>query len=95
MKKILFTLLTVLLATMAAQAATDYGFSVAGTTVTSDNCNNITSSYITRGTVYYVPSSNTLYMNNVLIAMTGDYNRVINNLECSGLKVVFSGTCTL
>ena len=95
MKKIFFTLLTVLLATMAAQAATDYGFSVAGTTVTSDNCNNITSSYITRGTVYYTPSTNTLYMDNVLIAMTGDYNRVINNLECSGLKVVFSGTCTL
>ena len=95
MKKIFFTLLTVLLATMAAQAATDYGFSVAGTTVTSDNCNNITNSYITRGTVYYTPSTNTLYMDNVLIAMTGDYNRVINNLECSGLKVVFSGTCTL
>ena len=95
MKKILFTLMMVLLATMAAQAATDYGFSVAGTTVTSDNCNNITSSYITSGTVYYTPSTNTLYMNNVTISMTGDYNRVINNLECSGLKVQFSGTCNL
>ncbi len=83
-----------LLAT-AAQAATDYGFSVAGITVTSDNCNNIVSNYITSGTVYYTPSTNTLYMNNVTITMTGDYNRVINNLENDGLKVQFSGTCNL
>ena len=40
MKKILFTFLTVLLASLAAQAATDYGFEVAGVTVTSANCNN-------------------------------------------------------
>ena len=95
MKKIFFTFLTVLLATLAAQAATDYGFEVAGVTVTSANCNNIVTNYITGGTVYYVPSSNTLYMNNVTITMTGDYNRVINNLECSDLKVEFSGTCNL
>ena len=95
MKKIFFTFLTVLLATLATQAATDYGFEVAGVTVTSANCNNIVTNYITGGTVYYVPSSNTLYMNNVTITMTGDYNRVINNLECSGLKVEFSGTCNL
>ncbi|MBR5684610.1 MAG: hypothetical protein IKX18_00470 [Muribaculaceae bacterium] len=95
MKKILFTLMTVLLATLAAQAATDYGFSVGGTTVTSDNCNNITSNYITGGTVYYNASTNTLYMSNVTINMTGTNNRCINNLECSGLKVQFSGTCNL
>jgi Leucine-rich repeat (LRR) protein len=95
MKKKLLLLLAVLMTAMVAQAATDYGFTVAGTTVTSDNCNNIVSNYITSGTVYYVPSSNTLYMNNVTITMTGDYNRVINNLECSGLKVQFSGTCNL
>ncbi len=95
MKKKLLLLLAVLMTAMVAQAATDYGFTVAGTAVTSDNCNNIVSNYITGGTVYYVPSSNTLYMNNVTITMTGDYNRVINNLECSGLKVQFSGTCNL
>ncbi len=95
MKKIFFTFLTVLLASLAAQAATDYGFEVAGVTVTSANCNNIVTNYITSGTVYYVPSSNTLYMNNVTITMTGDYNRVINNLECSDLKVEFSGICNL
>ena len=95
MKKKLLLLLAVLMTAVVAQAATDYGFTVAGTAVTSDNCNNITSSYITSGTVYYTPSTNTLYMNNVTITMTGDYNRVINNLECSGLKVQFSGTCNL
>ena len=79
MKKILFTFLTVLLASLAAKAATDYGFEVAGVTVTSANCNNIVTNYITSGTV----------------SMTGDYNRVINNLECSDLKVEFSGTCNL
>ena len=56
MKKILITFLTVLLASLAAQAATDYGFEVAGVTVTSANCNNIVTNYITSGTVYYVPS---------------------------------------
>ena len=95
MKKILFILMTVLLATLAAQAATDYGFSVAGTTVTSDNCNNIVNNYITSGTVYYDPSNNTLFMNNVTINMTGSYNRVINNLENSDLTVMFRGTCNL
>ena len=87
--------MTLLLATMAAQAATDYGFSVAGTTVTSDNCNNITSSYITGGTVYYTPSNNTLVLNNVTINMTGSYNRCINNLENSDLIIMFRGTCNL
>ena len=95
MKKILFTFLMVLLAMMAAQAATDYGFSVAGVTVTSDNCSNIVSNYITSGTVSYDPSNNTLYMNNVTINMTGDYNRVINNLENSDLFIMFRGTCNL
>ena len=95
MKKILFTLMTVLLASMAAQAATNYGFSVGGTTVTSDNCNNITSNYITSGTVSYDPSSNTLFLNNVTINMTGSNNRCINNLECSDLTIFFRGTCNL
>lgn len=95
MKKVLFTLLSLLLFSAVAQAATDYGFSVAGTTVTSDNCNNITSNYITSGTVSYNPSNNTLFMYNVTINMTGSYNRVINNLENSDLIVMFRGTCNL
>ena len=95
MKKIFFTLLSLLLFSAVAQAATDYGFSVAGTTVTSDNCNNIVNNYITSGTVSYNPSNNTLFMNNVTINMTGSYNRVINNLENSDLTVMFRGTCNL
>ena len=89
MKKLLSLIAIVLLAALAAQAATDYGFSVAGVTVTSDNCSNIVSNYITSGTVSYDPSNNTLYMNNVTINMTGDYNRVINNLENSDLFIMF------
>ena len=95
MKKVLFTLLSLLLFSAVAQAATDYGFSVAGTTVTSDNCNNIVNNYIKSGRVSYDPSTNTLFMNNVTINMTGSYNRVINNLENSGLIVMFRGTCNL
>ena len=72
-----FTLLSLLLFSAVAQAATDYGFSVGEITVTSDNCNNIVSNYITGGTVYYVASSKTLYMNNVIINVTGTNNRVI------------------
>jgi Leucine-rich repeat (LRR) protein len=85
----------VLLASLAAQAATNYGFEVAGTTVTSDNCNNIVNNYITSGTVSYTPSNNTLIMYNVTINVTGTNNRVINNLENSGLTVMFRGTCNL
>ena len=95
MKKILFTLMTVLLASLAAQAATSYGFYVAGTEVTSDNCNNIVNNYITSGTVSYDPSSNTLFLNNVTINMTGSYNRCIQNNECSDLTIFFRGTCNL
>jgi hypothetical protein len=72
-----FTLLSLLLFSAVAQAATDYGFSVGEITVTSDNCNNIVNNYITGGTVYYVASSKTLYMNNVTINVTGTNNRVI------------------
>ena len=47
MKKKLLLLLAVLMTAMVAQAATEYGFYVAGTMVTSDNCNNIVNNYIT------------------------------------------------
>ena len=88
-------LTTVLLAGLAANAATSYGFEVAGTAVTSDNCNNITNSYITSGTVYYDPSNNTLFIKNATINCTGSYKRAINNTSNSDLIVMFQGTCTL
>ena len=98
MKKILFTLLSLLLFSAVAQAATDYGFSVAGTMVTSDNCNNIVNNYIKSGTVSYDPGTNTLFMHNVTIntqGASGDARRAIQNNECSDLIVMFRGTCNL
>ena len=88
-------LTTVLLAGLAANAATDYGFDVAGTTVTSDNCNNITNSYITSGKVYYDPSNNTLFVNDATIICTGSNKRAINNTGNTDLVVMFHGTCLL
>ena len=73
------------LAATAAQAATNYGFEVAGTAVTSDNCDDITNNFIS-GTVYYVPSTNTLHMINTYINCAGSNKRAINNLNNPGLK---------
>lgn len=98
MKKILVTLLSLLLFSAVAQAATDYGFYVAGTKVTSDNCNNIVNNYIKSGRVSYDPGTNTLFMYNVTIntqGASGDARRAIQNNECSDLIVMFRGTCDL
>ena len=98
MKKVLFTLLSLLLFSAVAQAATNYGFYVAGTMVTSDNCNNIVNNYIKSGTVSYDPGTNTLFMHNVTIntqGASGDARRAIQNNECSDLIVMFRGTCNL
>ena len=98
MKKILFTLLSLLLFSAVAQAATNYGFYVAGTMVTSDNCNNIVNNYIKSGRVSYDPGTNTLFMYNVTIntqGASGDARRAIQNNECSDLIVMFRGTCNL
>ncbi len=98
MKKILFTLLSLLLFSAVAQAATNYGFYVAGTMVTSDNCNNIVNNYIKSGRVSYDPGTNTLFMHDVTIntqGASGDARRAIQNNECSDLIVMFRGTCNL
>lgn len=98
MKKVLFTLLSLLLFSAVAQAATNYGFYVAGTMVTSDNCNNIVNNYIKSGRVSYDPGTNTLFMYNVTIntqGASGDARRAIQNNECSDLIVMFRGTCNL
>lgn len=92
MKKILFTLLSLLLFFAVAQAATNYGFYVAGTMVTSDNCNNIVNNYIKSGRVSYDPGTNTLFMHDVTIntqGASGDARRAIQNNECSDLIVMF------
>ena len=84
----------VLLAGLAAQAATNYGIKVAGVSVTSDNASNITGSNIS-GTVTYTHSTKTLLMRNVTINITSGSNRALLNTGCDGLTVRFEGTCTL
>jgi Leucine-rich repeat (LRR) protein len=98
MKKLLSLIAIVLLATLAAQAATDYGFYVAGTMVTSDNCNNIVNNYIKSGTASYDHSTKTLTLTNITIntqGASGNARRAVQNDECSGLTVKFVGTCNL
>lgn len=76
---------------------TSYGFNVGNTTVTTDNYNNITSDYIKPYNTSlpckanYVPSTNTLYLENVKIERSGSNNRCIINKTCDGLTVVFKG----
>lgn len=94
MKKLLTTLMIVLLAGLAAQAATYYGFKIGGVAVNSDNYNNVTGSTIS-GSVSYNPSTNTVTLTNVTISRTGDYNRCIYNESNDGLIVNLVGTNNL
>ncbi len=90
MKKTVLLFL-MLLATLMAQAATDYNFYVGGVKVTSDNCNNITGSNITSGTAVFTPSDNTLTLTNVTISRTGTDNRAIQS-DRQGLIIKLVGT---
>lgn len=83
-----------LLASLAAQAATNYGIKVAGVSVTSSNASNVTGSNIS-GTVTYDNSTKTLTMTNVTIELTSGSDRALLNTGCSGLTVKFVGTCKL
>ena len=93
MKKTLLLFLT-LLAALTASASTDYNFYVGGVKVTSDNCNNVTGSNITSGTVVFNPNTNTVTLTNVTISRTGSDNRAIQS-DRSGLIVKFVGTNNL
>ena len=84
----------VLLAGLAAQAATNYGIKVAGVNVTSDNASGVTGTNIS-GSVTYNNSTKTLTMTNVTINLTSGSERALLNTGCSGLTVKFVGTCTL
>ena len=91
MKRILSLMLASLLVTLAASAATYYGFKIGGVSVNSDNYQNVTGSNITSGTVKYDPSSNTVTLTNVTIERTGKDNRAILNESNSGLTVKLVG----
>ncbi len=95
MKRILSLMLASLLVTLAASAATYYGFKIGGVEVNSDNYQNVTGSNITSGTVKYDPSSNTVTLTDVTIERSGKDNRAILNESNSGLTVKLVGTNNL
>ena len=91
MKK-LFSILALLLAALATQASDYYGFKIGGVSVNSDNCNNVTGSNITSGTVKYDLATNTVTLTNVTIDRSGSDNRAIYNESNNGLTVKLVGT---
>ena len=94
MKKALSFLLIALLATMAAQAAIDYGIEVGGVKVTSDNCDDVTGSSITANSkVSYSPTTNTLTLRRVRIYTNNE--DCIKNTGCDGLTIRFVDTCLI
>jgi hypothetical protein len=97
-----FSLLLLTLACFVPQAAHAeyYGIKVAGVSVTSDNCNNITGSNIKAfldGTPHasYDPSTKTLTLDNILIERSGSGNRAILNESCDGLTIRFVSPCAM
>ena len=102
MKKLQLFSFLLMLACFVPQAARAeyYGIKVAGVSVTSDNCDNITDSNIKAfldGTphVSYDPSTKTLTLDNILIERSGSGNRAILNESCSGLTIRFVSPCAL
>lgn len=91
-KNCIFLLLAVIFASISAHAATDYGFQVAGTKVTSSNASNITSSYLKEGTASYNASTNTLTLNSVyILRANGSSDYGIRNQSCTGLTIKLIG----
>lgn len=89
-------LIAMLALPQAAAAAKYYGFWFGGVKVTSDNCSNITSKYITPNAdfypqAWYEPAENTLYVRNIKVERTGGYNHALDNESNNGLTVVFMG----
>ena len=89
-------LIAMLALPQAATAAKYYGFWFGGVKVTSDNCSNITSKYITPNAdfypqAWYEPDENTLYVRNIKVERTGGHNHALDNESNDGLTVVFMG----
>ncbi|MBQ2839324.1 MAG: hypothetical protein II990_03985 [Muribaculaceae bacterium] len=99
MKKLYSFFAIFTLTAVSAFGATDYGLTVGGVDVTSDNCSNITGEHIEKHSsatddeyyIKYDPATKTLTFKNILIERTGSYNRAILNEDVDGLKIVFLG----
>lgn len=95
MRKIFFTFMTVLLATLAAQAATNYNINVGGVEVNSDNASYITGGYITSGYAVYNNNSKTLTLYNLKMEATDVDKFGIHNRGCDNLTIELSGYCRI
>ncbi|WP_315358406.1 thiol-activated cytolysin family protein [Prevotella nigrescens] len=71
----------------------DYELWIAGRTVTSENCNNISNFSGVSGRVSYDPSSNTLTLDNATITATGKDYGIDSKID--GLTIRIIGTCTV
>ena len=76
-----------------AMAATDYGISICGTKVTSDNASSITGSWLRSGSIRYVYSTNTLTFSNVDIYASASIT--VSNTCKDALHMRFSGINTI
>ena len=92
MKKLFATLLLLFAGMfMTTALAINYDLYVAGTRVSDNNCNNITSPYITAGTVKYDPETNTLTLNGVQFEATGNDAPIGIQSAISDITLVFTG----
>ena len=96
MKKLYTFFAIFTLTAVSAFGATDYGLTVGGVDVTSDNCTNVTGDNIKpnlSGEFYvkYDHSTKTLTLKNIRIERTGSGNRAVLNEDVDGLKIVFIG----
>ena len=81
--------LLLMLTSMLPSLAVDYGITVGGVKVTSDNKNNIKGSSITSGTVTYNPSAKMLILHEVTIVHTSGYG-IHSDVE--DLEIYFTGS---
>ena len=71
----------------------NYDLWIAGTRVTSENCNNLSHYYGINGEVSYDPSSRTLTLDNATINATGKYYGIESRIDELTIRVI--GTCTI
>ncbi|MBB6276381.1 hypothetical protein [Porphyromonas circumdentaria] len=79
-----------------AKAQTQYGLIIAGVSVTSENCNDLSVIDGVSGTVKYAPSSNTLTLEDATINVGYERNCIwVKNTRETDLIIVIKGTCRL
>lgn len=70
----------------------EYGIYIAGTEITSENCNDISNFEGVSGRVSYDPNSNTLTLDNATITTRIEDHQCIKNFGCITIKLIGSNT---